>query len=71
MEHMKEVFDQFDWNKNGTIEKKEFYNFTLALNEPMTPAEMQDFLDAFDTDNSTTISWDEFTVYLNSLEKLK
>ena len=62
-ERIKQIFDQFDKNKNGYIDKKELGTLSAALNEPLSPAELQDFFKNVDKDYSGKISWDEFIKY--------
>ena len=59
----REIFDRFDKDKNGTIEKKELANLAIALNNPLSLAELQDFFRAIDIDNSLYITWEEFIGY--------
>jgi Ca2+-binding EF-hand superfamily protein len=60
---IKQIFNQFDKNKNNTIEKKELQTLAIALNDPLSPAELQDFFKKIDKDNSTSITWEEFIEY--------
>ena len=62
-ERIKEIFNQFDRNNNNTIEKKELSSLSIALNDPLTPAELHDFFSNIDSDNSNTITWEEFIKY--------
>jgi Ca2+-binding EF-hand superfamily protein len=63
---IKDIFTQFDKDKNGTIEKKELNTLCAALNDPLSPAELQDFFTKVDKDNSGRITWDEFIGYWRS-----
>ena len=67
VDHIKQIFNQFDKNKNGSIDKKELYTLSIALNNQLSPAELQDFMSAFDKDNSSSISWEEFIDYWGSM----
>ena len=62
-ERIKEIFNQFDRNNNNTIEKKELMSLSIALNNELSPAELQDFFSNIDTDKSNTITWEEFIKY--------
>jgi len=62
-ERIKEIFNQFDRNNNNTIEKKELMSLSIALNNELSPAELQDFFSNIDTDKSNTITWKEFIKY--------
>jgi len=53
-------------NKNGTIGKTELAALSIALNNPLSPAELSDLFKQFDKDNSSQISWDEFICYWNT-----
>jgi Ca2+-binding EF-hand superfamily protein len=64
---IKQIFNQFDKNKNNTIDKKELASLATAINGPLTPAELQDFFKSFDKDNSSTITWEEFIKYWISI----
>ena len=59
-EEARKIFKRFDRDKNNTMEKKELSNLSIALGNPLSPAEVQDLLVSLDTNNSNTITWDEF-----------
>lgn len=63
MEKLHKLFHQFDKDKNGSIDKRELSTLAIALNDPLTTAELQDFFRVLDTDNSSHISWQEFQKY--------
>ena len=63
LERIKQIFNQFDKNKNNNIEKNELATLAIALNNSLSPAELQDFFKEFDKDNSSTITWEEFIEY--------
>ena len=63
LERIKQIFNQFDKNKNNTIEKNELATLAIALNNSLSRAELQDFFKEFDKDNSSTITWEEFIEY--------
>tara|TARA_B100001142_G_scaffold302454_1_gene329000 strand:- start:129 stop:344 length:216 start_codon:yes stop_codon:yes gene_type:complete len=63
MDRIKEVFNRFDRNKNGSIDKKELGNLAIALNNPLSVSELHDFFQNIDTDQSGCITWDEFIAY--------
>lgn len=64
-EAIKKIFNQFDKNKNGHIDKIELNSLSIALNDPLTPAELHDLFKNIDKDNSGSISWEEFIKYWN------
>tara|TARA_B110000879_G_scaffold208998_1_gene295733 strand:- start:22 stop:249 length:228 start_codon:yes stop_codon:yes gene_type:complete len=57
------IFTQFDKNKNDSIDKKELSTLSIALNDPLSPAELSDLFKIIDTDNSGYITWKEFITY--------
>lgn len=63
MNFIKTIFHQFDRNNNGYIERKELHSLSIALNNPLSPAELSDFFKAIDKDNSSQITWQEFIQY--------
>ena len=60
---VKKIFFQFDRNNNNTIDKKELQTLAMALNNPLSSAELCDFFKSIDNDNSSSISWEEFIKY--------
>jgi Ca2+-binding EF-hand superfamily protein len=62
-ERIKTIFKQFDKNNNNTIEKVELQNLAIALNDPLSPAELTDFFKNIDADNSNQITFEEFIKY--------
>ena len=70
-ERIKNIFNQFDKNKNGTIEKKELATLCIALNDPLSQAELHDFYAKFDDDNSGYISYEEFLKYWFQVNLIK
>jgi Ca2+-binding EF-hand superfamily protein len=63
MEKLRQIFDRFDKNKNGYINKKELCTLAIALDDPLSTAELHDFFSKVDVDNSGKISWEEFVKY--------
>ena len=66
IEAIRNIFNQFDKDKSGTIEKKELATLCIALNDPLSPPELQDFFKQVDKDNSDKITWQEFINYWKS-----
>ena len=60
---IKQIFNQFDKNNNNTIEKKELLALALALNNPLSNAELHKFFKIIDKDHTSTITWEEFIEY--------
>ena len=65
IERIKSIFNQFDRNNNDTIEKTELKTLSIALNDPLSQAELIDFFKQIDENNNGIISWDEFIRYWN------
>ena len=57
---IKKIFEQFDLNKNGTIDKNELNNLCKNLGDPLTKAELDCALYELDKNNSGKIEWEEF-----------
>lgn len=57
---LKEAFDEFDYDKSGTIDKEEFANFMQKLGYKPTLVEIQEMIDEVDKDKNGCISFDEF-----------
>ena len=62
-EKIKQIFNQFDKDKSGYINKNELASLSIALNDPLSNAELHDFFRDIDEDNSGKISWEEFIKY--------
>tara|TARA_B100000795_G_scaffold60163_1_gene40245 strand:+ start:3328 stop:3555 length:228 start_codon:yes stop_codon:yes gene_type:complete len=60
---IKRIFKQFDSDNDGFINRRELGTLAIALNDPLTPAELADFFKSIDTDNSGKITWNEFITY--------
>tara|TARA_B100000795_G_C22757738_1_gene422242 strand:- start:77 stop:295 length:219 start_codon:yes stop_codon:yes gene_type:complete len=63
---IKIIFDQFDKDNNGYINRIELGSLSIALNNPLSPAELYDLFKDFDEDHSGKISWKEFIKYWDS-----
>jgi len=66
IERIKSIFNQFDRNNNDTIEKTELKSLSIALNDPLSQAELADFFRQIDENNNGIISWNEFIRYWNT-----
>ena len=62
-EAIRKIFNQFDANNDGGICRTELFKLTLALNDPLSDADLADFMQSIDTDHSGNISFDEFIQY--------
>ena len=60
---IKKIFNQFDSDNDGFINHRELESLAIALNDPLTPAELVDFFHLIDTVNSKKITWNEFITY--------
>eukprot|EP01012_Entosiphon_sulcatum_P064292 TRINITY_DN93077_c0_g1_i1.p1 TRINITY_DN93077_c0_g1~~TRINITY_DN93077_c0_g1_i1.p1 ORF type:complete len:358 (-),score=55.67 TRINITY_DN93077_c0_g1_i1:83-1156(-) len=59
-------FDKWDANKNGQIEPRELRTMMANLNGGDAPREedIQQLLRTYDSDNSNSLSWDEFLIMM-------
>ncbi|KAK1428896.1 hypothetical protein QVD17_17736 [Tagetes erecta] len=62
-QEMKEAFDLFDTDGNGTIDAKELSNAMRALGFEMTKEQIEEMIAEVDRDGSGAIDFDEF-VYM-------
>jgi hypothetical protein len=60
---IKEVFDKFDTNKNGCIEKEEIHNASVELGENVSSEEFLQCFKVMDENNDGVISFDEFQTW--------
>lgn len=54
------VFDKFDSDKNGSIDRDEFAQFLAAIGRTMTPEQIDAGFKQIDRDGSGVIEFDEF-----------
>lgn len=62
----REIFGQFDRDRNGFIDAGEFANLMEALGSNLSDEEMRAGLAAVDTNGSGRISWNEFATWWTS-----
>jgi Ca2+/Na+ antiporter len=55
-----EAFMKYDENRDGTLDKSEVRLFFQDFHEELTSEDIDDLFEKFDTDNSGSISFDEF-----------
>ena len=60
---IRDIFNQFDKDKSSTIERTELEHLCIALNDPLSPADLADFFKRLDDDKNGRISFDEFIGY--------
>ncbi len=60
LDEIREIFDHFDKDGNGTIESPEFAALLQALGADMSDREVAVGLEALDTDGNGRIDFDEF-----------
>ena len=65
----KEIFDQFDVNKDGHITNKEVKTVMNKLGQNPTDAEVAEFIKMCDTDKSDTIEFSEFCRYMVDIRR--
>ncbi|WP_338867646.1 EF-hand domain-containing protein [Myxococcus stipitatus] len=61
-----DIFQRYDRNRTGAIERAEFARLLEALGQNITDEELEIALDIVDTDNTGQISWSEFKTWWNS-----
>ncbi|PIN01662.1 Calmodulin and related proteins (EF-Hand superfamily) [Handroanthus impetiginosus] len=64
LENLRDAFEVFDIDKNGTISAEELQNVMKSLGEECTLAECKKMISGVDSDGSGTISFDEFKVMM-------
>ena len=60
---IKKVFNYYDKNNDGLIDKNELNNLCRNLGDPLTKAELDCALYELDKNNSGKIEWEEFIYY--------
>ena len=63
LDEVREIFEHFDKDGNGTIESDEFRNLLNALGAGMEDEEIAIGLDALDTNRNGRIDYDEFVAW--------
>ena len=63
---LKKAFDEFDTNKNGTLELAEVAKVCAAIGLPTEEAKIKEFFEKIDTDHSGTITFQEFAAWYRS-----
>lgn len=65
-EEIKEIFDHFDGDDNGTIDCEEFMRLLNALGADSTREECEIGFESIDSDNNGTIDFNEFISWWTS-----
>ncbi|EGC34278.1 actin bundling protein [Dictyostelium purpureum] len=65
----RKIFEQFDENKDGSISAIELTKMLTQLGEKVTGVQVRDMIKEVDTDNSGTISFDEFLTVMATTKK--
>lgn len=60
LDRLKGVFDRFDKDHNGSIDRAEFGEFLAAIGKQMTAAQVAEGFAQIDRDGSGVIEFDEF-----------
>jgi calmodulin len=63
VEEIREIFEHFDKNRDGVIQRSEFAALLDALDADLTPEEIQAGLDALDENHNGVIDFDEFVAW--------
>ncbi|MCP3143537.1 EF-hand domain-containing protein [Pyxidicoccus xibeiensis] len=61
-----DIFQRYDRNRTGSIERSEFARLLEALGQNVTDEELEIAVDAVDTDRTGKISWKEFKAWWSS-----
>ena len=61
---LREAFNEFDTNRNGTIDKEEFSSFMQKLGYRPTAHELQEMIDEVDKDKNGQIGFEEFKILM-------
>ena len=68
LDSLKKVFDDFDVDSSGAIDKNELENALRRAKKNPTKDQLQDLIETFDTDNSGKLDFDEFRKMCGTLE---
>ncbi len=60
---IKVIFNEYDKNNNGRIERTEFKKLCEALGERLTQRELDEAMFLLDSNGSGKIEWEEFIQY--------
>tara|TARA_B100001750_G_C15449917_1_gene568343 strand:+ start:1024 stop:1359 length:336 start_codon:yes stop_codon:yes gene_type:complete len=60
LEELKEIFDHYDSDGNGVIDREELRRLLVALDPEFTEEDVQLGLQALDGNENGVIDWDEF-----------
>ena len=60
LDRLKGVFDKFDEDRNGAIDRQEFEKFLAAIGKQMTSEEIDAGFRLIDVDRSGVIEFEEF-----------
>ncbi len=63
LEEIREIFDHFDKNGDGVIQRSEFAALLEALDASVDPEEVQAGLDALDENRNGLIDFNEFLAW--------
>jgi calmodulin len=63
IEEIREIFEHFDANHDGVIQRSEFKALLEALDADLEPEEVQAGLDALDDNHNGVIDFDEFLAW--------
>jgi len=61
-----DIFQRYDRNRTGTIERAEFARLLEALGQNVTDEELEIAVDIVDTDRTGKISWSKFKAWWTS-----
>ena len=67
----RDAFNIFDDDSSGAVDKKETAHIFKLMGDPMTPAQIAEYIDQFDDDNSGELQFPEMVGMLTRREKEK
>ena len=67
LEHMRQLFDDYDEDGSGKLDREEFQACLESLGLGLTPAQLTQWIETLDSDRSGTIIFSEFEVHADNL----
>ncbi|KAG0056815.1 hypothetical protein BGZ83_003433, partial [Gryganskiella cystojenkinii] len=70
LSEFKDVFSNFDKNKDGVIDFSELHELTKSLGEPSSSEELAFVVKSFDTNNDGALDFQEFLSLMSTLRSV-